>query len=81
MAPPIPWIARATIKTPMLGARAASADPSRENADPHEKHALAPEAVAEGGAGEQEHGEGQGVGIDRPLQPLEACSKFCLDNR
>ena len=39
-----------------------------EQGDADDEHPLAAEAVAEGGAGQQEDGEGQGVGVDRPLE-------------
>ena len=54
------------------GASAASAEPTVKIARPMHEHPAAAEAVAERGAGEQQHREGQRVGVDRPLEPLQA---------
>ena len=39
-----------------------------EDGHADEEDPLAPEAIAEGGAGEQQDGEGQRVGVDHPLE-------------
>ena len=51
-----------------VGASAASAEPAVKMAIPMMNIRRAPEAVAERGAGEQQHGERQRVGIDHPLE-------------
>ena len=43
----------------------------REDAEADREHAPAAEAVAERGAGEEQHGERERVGVDRPLEALE----------
>ncbi len=53
------------------GATAASADAAVKIADADDEHALAPEAVAERGAGQQEDGERERVGVDDPLELLD----------
>ena len=45
---------------------------SREDRDAEHEHPAAAEAVAERGAGQQQDGEGQRVGVDRPLEAAEA---------
>ncbi len=72
IAPPTPCRARAAIRAPMLGATAAKAEPSGEDGEADDEHALAAEAVAERGAGQQQHGEGQRVGVDGPLETRRA---------
>ena len=41
---------------------------------PADEHALAPDQVGERAGGQQERGERQRVGVDDPLQVLEATS-------
>ncbi|HLQ52952.1 MAG TPA: hypothetical protein VK162_01630 [Streptosporangiaceae bacterium] len=41
----------------------------------------APESVAEGGRGHQQHSEAQGVGVDRPLQLLDRGAEVTPDRR
>ena len=43
----------------------------REDADADREHPPAPEAVTERGAGEEQDGEREGVGVDRPREALE----------
>ena len=43
-----------------------------EDREADREHPPAAEAVAERGAGEQQHGEGQRVGVDRPLEAADA---------
>ena len=50
------------------GASAAAAEASGEDAEADREQPPPPEAVAERGAREQQHGEGQRVGVDRPLE-------------
>ena len=49
-----------------------------EDREAHQEHALAPEAVAQRGAGQEEDGEGQGVGVDGPLEPQSEAPRSCL---
>ena len=56
----------------MFGAIAASADAVVKIGDARHEGATTTEALAEGGGGEQEYGEGQGVGVDRPLEARES---------
>jgi hypothetical protein len=53
----------------------------REDGDAHHEHPSAAEAVAEGGAGEQEHREGQGVGVDGPLEVLDRAAEARVNAR
>ena len=54
---------------------------AREGEDAHtdQEHPLAAEPVAEGGAGQQQHGEGERVGVDRPLQRLDRAAEIRAD--
>ena len=63
----------------MLGARAAAAEASGEDGEAADEEPPAAEAVAEGGAGEQEHREGQRVGVDRPLEAGDAGVQVVAD--
>ena len=53
----------------------------REDPDPDREHAAAAEAVAERSAGEEQHGEREGVGVDRPLEALEGRVEVGADHR
>ena len=53
----------------------------REDRKSHQEHALAPESVAQRGAGQQQDGERQGVGVHRPLEPLQRGAEVVLDHR
>ena len=44
-----------------------------------DEHPPAAEAVAERGAGEQQHGEGQRVGVDGPLERLQPAAEVGAD--
>ena len=50
-----------------------------EQGDAGREHAAAPQAVAERRAGEQQHGEAQVIGIDRPLQRFNRSAKINPD--
>ncbi|MHC2686714.1 hypothetical protein ACVJDU_008278 [Bradyrhizobium diazoefficiens] len=52
-----------------------------EQGDPGREHAAAPEAVAECGARQEQHGEGQVEGVDGPLQRLDPAAEFGADGR
>ena len=43
----------------------------REQRQAHDQHPPATEAVTQRGAGEQQHGEREGVGVDRPFEAFE----------
>jgi hypothetical protein len=53
----------------------------REDAEAEDEHAATAEAIAERGAGEQEHRVGQGVGVDRPLQRLDRGAEVGANGR
>ena len=71
IAPPRPCTARATLSASTVGASAAATEPSVKIADADREDAPAAEAVAERGAGQEQHGERERVGVDRPLEALE----------
>ena len=48
---------------------------------PEDEHALAPEAVAERGAGQQQDRVGEHVGADGPLERLDRSSQVAVDAR
>ena len=79
IAPPAPWTARAAIRVPTVGARAAAAEPSGEQTHPDREHAAAAEAVAHRGARQQEHDERQRVGVDGPLRTGEVGAEIGSD--
>ena len=63
------------------GDSAASAEPPVKIAEADDEHPLATEPVAERGAGDQQDREGQGVGVDHPLQLGQARAEVALDDR
>ena len=71
-AAPAPCTARAAISQPTSGASAHAGRGGREQPEPGGVEVAPPVAVAERGAGHQQHGEAQVVGVDRPLQLLDA---------
>ena len=76
-----PWTARAATRTPMLGASAATADAAGEQGDAEDEDPPATEPLTDSGRREQEDGEGQGVGVDRPLQAGQAGVEVDPDDR
>ena len=50
-----------------------------EQDDPEDEHAAAPEAVAERGAGQQQHRIGKDVGVDDPLERLDRRVQVAVD--
>ena len=62
------------------GDSAASADPPMKMRHPDQEHPLATEPVAERGAGDEQDREGQGVGVDHPLQVGQARAEVALDD-
>ena len=81
IAAPRPCRARAAMSASMLGASAAAALASVKSAEADDEHPLAAEAVAERGAGEQQDGERQRVGVDRPLERLDRAAEIGADRR
>ncbi len=81
IAPPRPCTARAALSASIDGASAAAPEASGEDAEAEREDAPPPEAVAEGRAGEQQHGEGERVGVDGPLEPGEAGVQVGADHR
>ena len=63
----------------MLGASAAAAEASVNSDEPGEEHPLAPEAVSERRAGQQQHRVGEHVGVDGPLQRLNRRAEVAMD--
>ena len=66
-AAPMPMIARAAMSMFGVSARAPSVEPAAKITQAGLEGALAAEAVADGGGGEQQPGEDQPVGVDDPL--------------
>ena len=66
-AAPTPMTAREAISRPDVSANTPSSEPSPKITRPACKRALAAEAVAERGGGEQQAGEHEPVGVDDPL--------------
>ena len=79
IAAPRPWMPRAAISAPVLGASAAAADAAREDAEADDEHPPAAEAVAERRAGEQEDRERERVRVDGPLERLERGAEILAD--
>ena len=79
-APPAPCTARAVTSQPTDGDNAAAAEAPVKTTRPDEEHPAAAEPVAEGGPGEQQHGEGEGVGVDRPLEAGQAGVEVAADD-
>ncbi len=53
----------------------------REDGEADDEHPAPPEAVAERGAGQEQDGEREGVGVDDPLELLERRTKVEADDR
>ena len=51
----------------------------REDGQPEAEHAPPAETVAERGAGEQQHREAQRVGVDGPLEAVDAAAELAVD--
>ena len=68
IAPPTPWMARATMSSVEVEDRAAAAEPGGEDRDADDEQPLATEPVAERGAGQQQDRERQRVGVDHPFE-------------
>ena len=81
IAPPRPWTARAASSAPIVGASAAAADAAVKIVDPDREQPPAAEAVPEGRTGEEQHGERQRVGVDRPLEAADPGVQVLADHR
>ena len=79
IAPPAPWTARAAVSAPTDGASAAAAEAAENSSSASDEHAPAAEALAERGAGEDQDGEGEDVGVDDPLEAGERGVQGALD--
>ena len=80
-AAPRPWTARTATSQPSVGARPISALEETEDHDADQEDLAAAEDVAEAAAGDQQDGEGERVGVDRPLQRGQARRRSALDRR
>ena len=78
-AAPAPCAARAAISASALPAKRAGRRRQHEQRDAGGEHPAASEPVAERGAGQQQHREGQIEGVDRPLQRLDRGAEFGAD--
>ena len=67
-AAPRPWRARAPSSIPCEGGNGADEGCEREQRAAAEEHALVAQKVGRATAEEQESGEGEGVGVDDPLE-------------
>ena len=52
-----------------------------EDREPDDEHAAPAEPLTEAGPGQQQHGEGQRVGVHRPLQRGQRCAQVKPDHR
>ena len=78
-AAPAPCTARAAISAPTTGASAQAAEASDEQREPGREQPPPAEAVAERGAGHQQHREAEVVGVDRPLELLDRRAEVDAD--
>ena len=67
-APPTPMTARQAISSIGLPLKAASTEPTAKTRQPDEQHLAAADAVADHAPGEEQAGEHEDVGVDRPLE-------------
>ena len=80
-AAPTPWSVRAPISIPPLDGEPAGERREREDHEPDQEDAAAPEEVGELAAREHEHGEGERVGVHGPLELGETDPEVALDRR
>ena len=80
-AAPTPWTARPTISHSPRCEKAMKRLESAEDDDAGDEAAAAAEDVAQAPAGDEQHGEGQRVGVDRPLQARDGDVEVALDRR
>ena len=81
IAPPIPWIGAGGDQGVHARRERGRGGRSGEEREAEGEDAPAPEAVTERRAGEQQDGERQGVGVDRPLELLERGVEVSADHR
>ena len=80
-AAPMPWTAREATSQPSVGAKPIVAVESGEDDDAEQEHPAAAEDVAEPAAGDEQHGEGERVRVDRPLERGQRGVEVVLDRR
>ena len=80
-AAPAPWKARAATSSPEPGASAAAAEASVNSRESELEDPAPPEAVAERGARQQQHGERQRVRVDEPAELLDRRTEVAADAR
>ena len=80
-AAPMPWTARPATSQPWVGREADRRAREREHHHAEQEHPPAPEDVAEPAAGDEQHGERQRVGVDRPLERRDRRAEVALDGR
>ena len=81
IAPPIPWIARAASSAPIDGASAAAADATVKIVRPIASIRRRPKRSPSAAPGQEQDGEGERVGVDRPFEPVEARAEITADHR
>ena len=81
IAPPTPWSARATISMLMSVERAANAEAAVKIVMPIVNMQLAPVAIAERRACQEQDREGECVRVDEPLELAQRRAQILLDSR
>ena len=79
MAPPTPWTARARLSIERRGREPADQRGEREDGEADGEHLAPAVDVAQDAGGQQERGQGQGVGVDHPLEVGEGRVQRPLD--
>ena len=74
MAPPTPWTARARLSISGVVDSPQTSEDTEKTASPMANTPPAAEHVADHPGGEQEGGQGEGVGVDHPLEVGEGRS-------
>ena len=78
-AAPAPWTARASDEQVGGGRERGPGGGGGEERETGQEHAPASEAVAERGAGQQQDGVGEDVGVDGPLERLDRGAEVAVD--
>ena len=78
-AAPMPWIARLPTSAAVGGASPAVAEAPAKKTTPNEEGPAAAEDVAEPAARDQQHGEGERVGVDGPFERRQRRSEVLLN--
>ena len=81
IAPPMPCVARARISIVLVGRQRSRRRAEREDDQADDEHAPPAKSVAQRGAREQQHGEGQRVCVDGPLELLEGRAQLGPNDR